>query len=155
MPASGLPHLVRLRADFPGVAIDPDKVEISVVQYSGPAGGEIAGGWQSQAEAIADVFLPESFFQCALWRAQPSLTGRKTTACGAGYGHYVSELVRSLDLGESYQALLVSSPRAMRGCTASGLVLSAAACAGARIRAASPNPRAHRARRPMISLSMY
>ena len=99
--------LARLKADFPGVAIDPDKVEISVVQYSGPAGGEIAGGAAvSRLRRSLTYFALSHFFNVHSGVRSYRSLGEEPLPAGLD-DHYVSELVRSLDLGESYQALLV------------------------------------------------
>ena len=107
--------LARLKADFPGVAIDPDKVEISVVQYSGPAGGEIAGGAAvSRLRRSLTYFALSHFFNVHSGVRSYRSLGEEPLPAGLD-DHYVSELVRSLDLGESYQALLVAG-----GCKGSG-----------------------------------
>lgn len=97
----------RLNADFPGSAPAPDQIEITVVQYAGPAGAEIAGGAAvSRLSRSLTYFALSNFFAVPTGvRSYRSLSGEPLPA-GLD-DHYVRELVRSLDLAQSYQALLV------------------------------------------------
>lgn len=97
----------RLNADFPGSAPAPDHIEITVVQYAGPAGAEIAGG-----AAVSRLSRSLTYFALSNFFAVPtgvrSYRSLSDEPLPAGLDdHYVRELVRSLDLAQGYQALLV------------------------------------------------
>ncbi|WP_141232453.1 dermonecrotic toxin domain-containing protein [Pseudomonas fragi] len=97
----------RLNADFPGSAPAPDQIEITVVQYAGPAGAEIAGG-----AAVSRLSRSLTYFALSNFFAVPtgvrSYRSLSDEPLPAGLDdHYVRELVRSLDLAQGYQALLV------------------------------------------------
>lgn len=96
----------RLALDFPGQALDPDQIEISVVEFTGPAGGEIAG----QA-AVSRVTHPLTWFSLSNFfnlesgiRSYRSLNNRLLPA---GFDdRYVRDMLRKLDTSAGYQSLL-------------------------------------------------
>lgn len=90
----------RLNADFPGSAPAPDQIEITVVQYAGPAGAEIAGG-----AAVSRLSRSLTYFALSNFFAVPtgvrSYRSLSDEPLPAGLDdHYVRELVRSLDLAQ-------------------------------------------------------
>ena len=98
---------VRLKADFPDAALDPDNILISVVQFSGPAGGEIAGSAAvSRLSHNLTYFALSNFINLQSGLRSYRSIGPQPLPAGLD-DHYVRELVRSLDLATRYQALLV------------------------------------------------
>ena len=97
----------RLHSDFPGVALEPDEIEISVVQYSGPAGGEIAGpAAVSRLTRSLTFFALSNFFNVQSGTRHYRSLGGQPLPAGLG-DHYVRGLVRSLDLAARHEALLI------------------------------------------------
>ena len=98
---------VRLKADFPDAVLEPDKIEISVVQFSGPAGGEIAGpAAVSRLTRNLTHFALSNFFNLQSGLRSYRSLGPQPLPSGLD-DHYVRELVRSLDLAARYRALLI------------------------------------------------
>ena len=97
----------RLKADFPDAALDPDNILISVVQFSGPAGGEIAGpAAVSRLSHTLTYFALSNFFNVQSGLRSYRSIGSQPLPAGLD-DHYVRELVRSLDLATRYQTLLI------------------------------------------------
>ena len=97
----------RLQADFLGMAPGPDEIEISVVEYSGPAGGEIAGpAAVSRLTHSLTYFALSNFFNVQSGTRQYRSLGAQPLPAGLD-DHYVRGLVRSLDLAARYEALLI------------------------------------------------
>lgn len=97
---------VRLKGDFPEANLDPDQVEISVVQYLGLPGADIPA-----IPVVSRLTHPLTYFALTNFfsvqdgiRSYRSLTGQPLPE--AMNDDYVRELIRSLDLATSYQALL-------------------------------------------------
>ena len=97
----------RLKADFPDAALDPDNILISVVQFSGPAGGEVAGSAAvSRLSHNLTYFALSNFIHVQSGLRSYRSMGPQPLPAGLN-DDYVRELVRSLDLATRYQALLI------------------------------------------------
>ena len=96
----------RLKTDFPEAALDPDQIEISVVQYSGPAGAEIAGQAAiSRLTHTLTYFSLTNFFNLQEGIRSYRTLGEHSLPVQFD-DQYVRTLFRSLNLASRYQTLL-------------------------------------------------
>lgn len=96
----------RLETDFPGLELKADQIEISVLQFVGPAGGEIAGRPAvSRLSNTLTSFAVSNFFNVESGiPSYRSLTGQHLPP-GLD-DRYVRAMFRSLNISARYQALL-------------------------------------------------
>lgn len=99
----------RLKADFPALDLDPDAIQISVVQYSGPAGGQVAG-----SPAVSRLTRSLTYFALSNFYEVPaglrSYRSANAQPLPAGLDdQYVVGLVRALDLAAGYRTLLTDT----------------------------------------------
>lgn len=96
----------RLKADFPEANLDPDQIEVSVVQYSGPAGAEIAGqAAVSRLTHTLTYFSLTNFFNVQEGIRSYRALGEQPLPAQFD-DQYVRGVFRALDLASRYHALL-------------------------------------------------
>lgn len=96
----------RLAVDFPGLTLNPDQIEVSVLQFAGPAGGEIAG--QPAVSRLSNTltyFGLSNFFNVE--SGVPSYRSLTDHSLPPGLDdRYVRAMFRSLDISARYRTLL-------------------------------------------------
>lgn len=96
----------RLAVDFPEASLNPDQIEITLVEYSGPASGEIAGiPAVSRLSHALTYFALSNFINVQSGLRSYRSLGPQPLPAGLN-DHYVRQLVRSLDLAARYVQLL-------------------------------------------------